>query len=97
MTEAKTSQEVNYTANGELGKQCKDCINYVPTDETSGNCMGHNVSVSGSCNFFKAKQFLVKLPLVYLSAKVLNLLQKEEDKFLGSFFNNFKKEIVVYG
>ena len=55
MTDIKTSQEVNYTANGELGKQCKDCVNYVPTDETCGNCMGHNVSANGSCDFFKAK------------------------------------------
>ena len=55
MAEAKTSQEVNYTDNGESGKQCRDCVNYVSTGETGGNCLGHNVSANGSCDFFKAK------------------------------------------
>jgi len=55
MTNIKTSQEVSYTTNGESGKQCKDCANYISVDETRGICFDHNVVPSGSCIFFKAK------------------------------------------
>jgi len=55
MPDVKTSQDVGYTPLGELGKQCKDCTNYVAADECCGNCFGHNVQATGSCNLFQAK------------------------------------------
>ena len=55
MADVKTSQDVGYTAQGEPGKQCHDCTNYIAVDETCGNCFGHNVQSAGSCSFFQVK------------------------------------------
>ena len=55
MDDVKTSQEVGYTVNGEPGRQCQDCVNYIRVDDTDGNCLGHKVVAVGSCKSFKAK------------------------------------------
>jgi len=55
MGEVKTSQDVGYTTNGESGKQCKDCKHLQAIDDNYGNCFGHRVATSGSCNNFTAK------------------------------------------
>ena len=55
MPDVKTSQDVSYTAEGEAGKQCKDCLNFKPVDNNCGNCFGHKVSALGSCSYFTAK------------------------------------------
>ena len=55
MVNTKDSGDVAYTPQGEVGKQCKDCKNYVPVDDKSGNCFGHLVVASGSCRYFTPK------------------------------------------
>lgn len=50
--------DVQYTAQGESGKQCKDCSMYKqdPSKPECGDCFGHQVLAAGSCNMFKAKE-----------------------------------------
>jgi hypothetical protein len=55
MVDLKTSQEVDYTPNGEPGKQCQNCVNYISVDDEGGECMGHKVVATGHCNYFEAK------------------------------------------
>jgi len=55
MDELKTSQEVNYTAFGQVGKQCRGCKSFAALDDNYGNCLGHKVSIAGSCDYFTAK------------------------------------------
>ena len=55
MNNQKTSKEVNYTNQGKPGQQCRDCVNFEPRDEESGNCLGHRVAASGNCNNFSTK------------------------------------------
>ncbi len=48
--------DVQYTPQGEAGKQCKDCRFFNATgDGSAGTCFGHDVVAQGSCNKFTAK------------------------------------------
>ncbi|MFH1427015.1 MAG: hypothetical protein ABIG60_00585 [Patescibacteria group bacterium] len=55
MPDLKSSQDVGYSVSGEEGKQCQNCKYYQMINGYEGNCFGHKVLASGSCN-----QFLVK-------------------------------------
>lgn len=48
--------KVKYEVNGEAGKQCKDCSMFKTHSDNlaKGDCQGHEVSVTGSCNLFQA-------------------------------------------
>ncbi len=49
--------EVNYVEQGEPGRTCAECKNFVPDTENEGvgKCFGYTVSAKGSCNLFEAK------------------------------------------
>lgn len=51
-------QDVNYVIEGELGKQCKDCGEFMVHEDNAemGDCHGHEVAAGGSCNLFHAKE-----------------------------------------
>jgi len=55
MNEEKDSQDVGYNATGPVGRQCADCKNYQSQDADYGDCFGHKVMTSGSCNYFIKK------------------------------------------
>lgn len=52
MDEERTSQEVGYSTAGPADKQCANCKNYKSQDADYGDCFGHKVVATGSCNYF---------------------------------------------
>jgi len=53
----ETTPEVNYVPSSpDPEKACTKCQNFTPTTEGEGNCFGHKVLASGTCNFFTAKK-----------------------------------------
>lgn len=50
--------EVKYTPQGESGKTCADCKFYTPKPDNpeKGDCFGHEVEATGSCNMFQPKE-----------------------------------------
>ncbi|MFH1225340.1 MAG: hypothetical protein V1676_06080 [Candidatus Diapherotrites archaeon] len=49
--------KVNYSVQGEEGKNCGICAHFRPTEYASlkGTCFGREVTKSGGCGFFKGK------------------------------------------
>lgn len=49
-------EDVKYDVNGQPGKQCKDCSEFTAhaDDAAKGDCHGHEVVATGTCNFFHA-------------------------------------------